>query len=201
MATKSDLSNGCIDDAIKTLPPSDVYLEMNVSLLNKYSGICSPLEYRLIVLLAEKMSFTGLQKNDDKILRSILGCSRASFYRTIKSLKEKKIIGRDYFERLYLTELQGTPYSWKYLIEQLTANTFKRTCWYWAGPRTGDNYGIVPINDVKPLYAHRLSWMIYNGFIPKKQDVHHLCNNPLCVRPDHLKLIRRDRHRKNMPVI
>lgn len=37
--------------------------------------------------------------------------------------------------------------------------------------------------------AHQLSWMIANDrFIPKGMVIRHSCDNPTCVRPDHLVL-------------
>jgi hypothetical protein len=36
--------------------------------------------------------------------------------------------------------------------------------------------------------AHRVAWEIYCGEIPNNLHVLHTCDNPLCVKPDHLWL-------------
>lgn len=54
-------------------------------------------------------------------------------------------------------------------------------CWTWIGARTTHGYG-----EFRGQYAHRLSWAEANGAVPKGLFVLHRCDNPPCVRPDHL---------------
>lgn len=64
-------------------------------------------------------------------------------------------------------------------------------CWEWTGYRTGFGYGELqsgPRGDQVKESAHRLSWEIHNGPIPDGLNVLHRCDNPPCVRPDHLFL-------------
>jgi hypothetical protein len=65
---------------------------------------------------------------------------------------------------------------------------FKTKCWIWNSPdpyRGG--YGRVWFSG-KSESAHRFSWNIHKGEIPKGIEVCHHCDIPSCVNPNHLFL-------------
>lgn len=82
--------------------------------------------------------------------------------KTAKTLRER------FFEKIRINEETG--------------------CWEWTASCQPTGYG--QINDRGVMhYAHRLSYQIHKGPIPKGLTVDHLCFVRKCVNPDHLEAV------------
>lgn len=59
-----------------------------------------------------------------------------------------------------------------------------QACWLWTGGTLPNGYGVASIGESKTMLAHRFAASLSNDITDKV--VLHKCDNPLCVRPDHL---------------
>ncbi len=60
-------------------------------------------------------------------------------------------------------------------------------CWLWSGPHNGRGYGRIRFGEKKKSYVHRAIYETICGPLQSGQEVMHVCDNPRCVRPSHLR--------------
>ena len=70
-------------------------------------------------------------------------------------------------------------------------------CWVWRGNTNPAGYGKASIFGHRGALAHRLSWLAFRGQIPEGLTIDHLCFNPPCVNPDHLRLLTVEENHRN----
>lgn len=70
-------------------------------------------------------------------------------------------------------------------------------CWEFTGAKLKDGHG-----RVREGLAHRVVYEALVGPIPEGHQLHHLCENPPCVNPKHLRSVtpgeHREAHRKGL---
>lgn len=84
-----------------------------------------------------------------------------------------RMSGRMTFEQRFWEKVQKTP-----------------SCWIWLASRRCGGYGEIWDKTIgRTRCAHRVSYEWSYGPIPKGLTVHHKCNNPPCVNPEHLEVM------------
>ena len=76
-------------------------------------------------------------------------------------------------------------------------------CWEWTGARLLKGYGVFSVEKITgwgTIPAHRFSWILHNGIIPRGMCVLHKCDNPPCVNPEHLFLGTKNDNNKDMAI-
>lgn len=75
------------------------------------------------------------------------------------------------------------------LADRMAAKTDRTSspdgCWPWTANRNRQGYGTIDVSGASRL-AHRVAYTLAFGPIPSGLDICHRCDNPPCVRPDHL---------------
>jgi len=62
----------------------------------------------------------------------------------------------------------------------------KGDCWHWMAARTKFGHGVFTEPPRRYIQSHRFMWKLKHGSIPEGAHILHRCDNPRCVKPDHL---------------
>ena len=90
--------------------------------------------------------------------------------------------------------------AWKFYTHIDLPKHPEQDCWIWKGPLNGGpgNYGYIYLDGRKQM-AHRFSVEIHTQKkIPEGKVISHICNNPQCVNPYHLKIATQQQNMAHM---
>lgn len=67
-------------------------------------------------------------------------------------------------------------------------------CWWWTGKINNNGYGLFHVGrrslgEARYEIAHRFAYETLVGTIPHGMQLDHLCQNRVCVNPDHLEIV------------
>lgn len=71
------------------------------------------------------------------------------------------------------------------------------TCWNWTGSRSPKGYGRFGVAQKRTAAVHRFSYEIAFGPIPAGAVIDHICHNPACVNPSHLRPVTPKKNNEN----
>lgn len=73
------------------------------------------------------------------------------------------------------------------------------TCWIWSKVKL-NGYGYISLQG-KEYCAHRVSYEMSKGEIPRGVEIDHTCHNRACINPDHLRTATKKQNAENLPTL
>jgi hypothetical protein len=99
----------------------------------------------------------------------------------------------------------GTPLNlterWHETLQRIMSNVdiTEDGCWLWKGGTSGDGrgggYARMSLNG-STVAVHRVMYTHFNGYIPGKKQIDHVCRNRACVNPAHLEMVSHKENQK-----
>lgn len=97
-----------------------------------------------------------------------------------------KVVGRVVSKPVY-PKSRPTDRFWMQVDKNGPIHPIVGQCWLWTGSKH-KGYGRLKIRG-RQILAHRFSWELHNRQrIPDNLQILHSCDNPACVRPEHLSV-------------
>lgn len=87
----------------------------------------------------------------------------------------------------------------KTLLERVEAKVLRAdgdACWEWSGSLNHHGYGVA-WKSGSWAFAHRVMYEGHVGPIPDGMVIDHICHNPKCARPDHLRAVTNKQNVEN----
>lgn len=115
---------------------------------------------------------------------SIDECPRESYVRSLCNGHYKRLMRYgDPLAGRRMRSLETDPYL--KVMERVVKATDADGCWEWSGAKGYEGHGTLKTNGVI-TYVHRIVYEHFNGVLEGSTVVRHRCDNPPCVRPEHL---------------
>lgn len=74
------------------------------------------------------------------------------------------------------------------------------SCWFWTGSASSKGYGQVWYGG-KVVPAHRVSLILSGTQVNASDTVDHVCYNPGCVNPEHLRVVNKKQNAENLSTL
>ncbi len=69
-------------------------------------------------------------------------------------------------------------------------------CWLWDGAKNAKGYGVLNVGG-RIVLAHRFGFGFFERELASGEQLHHVCGQPACVRPEHLEVMAPGDHRRH----
>lgn len=112
---------------------------------------------------------------------SIEGCERKFYGRELCSMHYQRLTKRGTTDPSY--KMDDATRFWS-KVDKTPGFGPNGDCWRWVPPLQSNGYAQFSINQ-RPVWAHRFSFFLTHGRYPEPVG-RHTCDNPPCVRPDHI---------------